>query len=335
METFHEEVRMPTDHGSTVVVFGSINADTCYRVQNLPLPGETVVAETAVASPGGKGANQAIAAAAAGSPTRMIGMVGSDAEAEPLLHALADRGVETSGIERHATAPTGRALVLVDEAGENSIVVLPGANGRLDAEFASQTVAVVEPGDVLVLQNEVPAAANRAAARLAREAGANVVWNAAPAPAGPDEIVHDIDLLVVNESELVRLAALLGIRHDSSTDPDAMSRLLAATLAALRREGDAGISGVCTLGADGAVFVSGDSAGHVPALRVTAVDTTAAGDTVVGYLAAHHGMPLRDRLELAGAAGALAVTREGASTSIPSLPDVRRALASTPERTTE
>ena len=191
-------------------------------------------------------------------------------------------------------------------------------------------LAGIGQGDVLVLQNEVPAAANRAAARRARAAGAAVVWNAAPAPAGLDEIVHDIDLLVVNESELVRLASLLGI-HPS--DREGMPQLLVRTLAALRPDGADGIDGVCTLGSEGAVYVSAEESGSVPAVPVRAVDTTAAGDTVVGYLAAHHTLPLRDRLGLAGAAGALAVTREGASASIPSLHDVEQLLASLPERT--
>lgn len=319
--------------GSAVVVFGSINADTCYRVQSLPTPGETVLAQTATASPGGKGANQAIAAAAAGASSRMIGIVGDDHEAESVIAALAHRRVDTKGIARRASAPTGQALVLVDDAGENSIVVLPGANGILDARFATERLSTIEPGDVLVLQNEIPAAANRAAARLARGAGAMVVWNAAPAPASLDDIVHDIDLLIVNESELVHLAALVGIESPSSTDMAAMSQLLDKTLTAVCRDEESGISGVCTLGSDGAVYVSPDGSGRVPAVQVQAVDTTAAGDTVVGYLAAHPALPLRDRLELAAAAGALTVTRKGASASIPSLHDVEQLLASTPERT--
>ncbi|MFF1877074.1 ribokinase [Leifsonia sp. NPDC058230] len=318
--------------GSTVFVFGSINADTCYRVSSLPLPGQTVLAGGAHASPGGKGANQAIASSAAGASTFMIGAVGDDTEASAMIRALGDRGVGVDGIVARPDVLTGRALVLVDDEGENSIVVLPGANALLDDRVAAEELTTIGAGDVLVLQNEVSAAANRAAARVARRAGAMVIWNAAPAPVAPEDLIHDIDLLVVNENELAQLAALLGVQPQGAEADDAV-RLLSETVDALRHDGHMTIDAVCTLGADGAVYVSAEGSGRVRAPRVDAVDTTAAGDTLVGYLAAHPTLPLGERLVLAGAAGALAVTREGASSSIPSLRDVERMLAATPERT--
>ncbi|GAA1447754.1 ribokinase [Leifsonia poae] len=333
METFHEEVHMARAERSTVFVFGSINADTCYRVPSLPLPGQTVLASSADASPGGKGANQAIASSCAGAPTFMIGAVGDDAEAAVMIRALNDRGVGVDGIVARRDALTGRALVLVDDEAENSIVVLPGANALLDDSVAVAELATIGAGDVLVLQNEVSAAANRAAADIARRAGAVVVWNAAPAPVAPQDLVHDIDLLVVNENELAQLAALLGVEQPRSDGADDTARLLSKTVDAIRHNGDRAVDAVCTLGADGAVYVSAEGSGRVRAPRVDAVDTTAAGDTLVGYLAAHLRLPLGERLELAGAAGALAVTRDGASSSIPALRDVERMLAATPERT--
>lgn len=316
----------------TVFVFGSINADSSYRMSILPAPGETVIASAAHASPGGKGANQAIAAAAAGATTRMIGVVGDDPATAPLLEALTARGVDAGSITTRSGATTGRAVVYVDDAGENSIVVLSGANDLADSSVASSGLSSLSSGDVLVLQNEVPAHANQAAVALARSAGATVIWNAAPAPSSPADFVADIDLLVVNENELVQISGILGIDAIADdtiaddTDAAGLSRLLAATASALDT------NAVCTLGSDGAIYVVDGQSGSVPAPKVHAVDTTAAGDTVVGYLAAHFDLPISVRLELAGTAGALAVTREGASTSIPYLGDVEKMLAKLTER---
>ena len=312
----------------TVFVFGSINADTSYRVAALPGAGETVIAASASSSPGGKGANQAIAAAAAGASTRLIGAVGADAAATSLLEALGSRGVDTAAITARPDAPTGNAVVYVDDAGENCIVVLSGANEQLDAKVASGGLSSIGAGDVLVLQSEVPAHANRAAAAIARTAGAAVIWNAAPAPASTSEIVGDVDLLVVNETELVQIARLLEITGATDELEIAhLAELLTATATTL--ETDA----ICTLGAAGAIYVVAGSSGRVAAPKVRAVDTTAAGDTVVGYLAAHAHLPIVERLRLATGAGALTVTRAGASSSIPPLTDVELMLVALTERT--
>ncbi|MGY4857838.1 PfkB family carbohydrate kinase [Cryobacterium sp. AP23] len=312
----------------TVFVFGSINADTSYRMTTLPMPGETVIAATASTSPGGKGANQAIAAAAAGAMTRMIGAVGDDAEAAALLAALTARGIDTASIATRPGFATGRAIVCVDDSGENSIVVLSGANTTLDATVAGTGLEEIAYGDVLVLQNEVPAAANRAAARHAQASGATVIWNAAPAPATAADLVTDIDLLVVNEHELKQIHGLLNFTasEDSSGGGD-LAGLLTAVAGAL--EADA----ICTLGPDGAIYDVAGQVGRVPAPTVRAIDTTAAGDTVVGYLAAHSALPVEERLHLAASAGALTVTRAGASSSIPHLTDVERMLVALTERT--
>lgn len=312
----------------TVFVFGSINADTSYRMTRLPAPGETVVASAARTSPGGKGANQAIASAAAGATTRMVGTVGNDSDGSALRDALSDRGIHTASVTTSADSITGRAVVYVDDAGENSIVVLSGANESLNADVAATGLAEIGNADVLVLQNEVPAEANRAAAWLASAAGATVIWNAAPAPATAADLVRNIDLLVVNEHELTQISALLRSTVASTTDSSDLVDVLSAV--ALELDTDA----ICTLGAEGAIFHVDGETGSVPAPKVRAVDTTAAGDTVVGYLAAHRDLPIEQRLHLAATAGALTVTREGASTSIPSLIDVEPLLAATTERTT-
>ncbi|WP_208747904.1 PfkB family carbohydrate kinase [Arthrobacter sp. PM3] len=312
----------------TVMVFGSINADASYRMTALPTPGETVIASTASASPGGKGANQAIAAAAAGAVTRMIGMVGDDSEGAAQLAALALRGVDTDSVTTRHGVATGRAVVFVDDSGENSIVVLSGANDLLDGDVAATGLASISTGDVLVLQNEVPAAANRAAARLAQSLGAKVIWNAAPAPTAAADRVHDIDLLVVNEHELKQISGILGI---DATGEGPGSSALSALLAECARALDA--DAICTLGSDGAIFFADGLSGSVAAPKVRAVDTTAAGDTVVGYLAAHAALPMGERLRLAAAAGALAVTRVGASSSIPHIGDVVALPVAPTERT--
>jgi len=308
---------------SKVFVFGSINADTSYRVASLPGPGETILASSALASPGGKGANQAIAASAAGAEAFMIGAVGDDTIATALLDDLAASGVDTTGIVATPGADTGRAVVYVDDAGENSIVVLPGANELLDEMTAASGLTSIGAGDQLVLQNEVPAKANRAAARLARAVGASVIWNAAPAPVSAADLVREIDLLVVNQHELVQLADILDL---PGSDND-LGALLAATAHKL------GADAICTLGPAGAIYVVGDRSGAVAAPQVRAVDTTAAGDTVVGYLAAHASLPVEQRLQLANSAGALTVTRAGASSSIPQLDIVQTMLATLTERT--
>ncbi|MCJ1675575.1 ribokinase [Rathayibacter sp. VKM Ac-2929] len=314
-----------------VVVVGSINADTTYRLAALPRPGETAIARSASVSAGGKGANQAIAAAAAGARTRMVGLVGADADADAALRSLRERGVDTDDVGRVAGATTGRAVIAVDDEGENSILVLSGANALVEETAVVAGLSALSAGDALVLQNEVPAGANHAAARRGREVGATVIWNAAPAPITLDELVLEADVLVVNAHELDRIAALLDVDRDTASFPDPPLELLRRTAVALSPSGR--LTGVCTLGSDGAVFVAADASGRVRAPRVRAVDTTAAGDTVVGYLAASQTAPLEERLLLAAAAGAVTVTRAGASSSIPALREVEQLLATTTERT--
>ncbi|WP_255945653.1 PfkB family carbohydrate kinase [Streptomyces odontomachi] len=303
----------------TVYVVGSINADTRILVPLLPGPGETVIAETSATSPGGKGANQAIAAAAAGAPTVLVGAVGDDAGTRALVRSVAERGVDVTFLRSRTGSLTGQATVLVDRSAENSIVVLPGANATVTEEDVAIGLASIADGDVLVLQNEIPAHVGRFAARSARRAGATVIWNAAPAPRRQADIVTDVDLLVVNEHELASIGRLLALPDELSEAPAELPEpLLHAVARTLRTQV------ICTRGALGAVHSDGREAVAVAAPQVVAVDTTAAGDTVVGYLAAHRGLPVRAGMALAGAAGALTVTRPGASPSIPTLCEVEQ-----------
>lgn len=309
----------------TVIVVGSINRDIRLDVVALPRPGETSMASASASGLGGKGANQAAAAAASGAATAFVGAVGPDGN--DLLVELAALGVDVAGTTCDAATPTGTAIVLVDDAGENSIVVSPGANASGSLEQIGAALSAAAPGDVLVLQNEIPTALNRHAAALGRRAGARVLWNAAPAPRSSDELLEDVDLLIVNETELHDIAQLLGAPARGAAGAS-VSHTAPAVAAAL------GCAVVCTLGARGALWSDGDNSGEVGAPRVDAVDTTGAGDTVVGYLAASLAASATETLAAATgravAAGAVTVTRRGAAAAIPSRHEVDAILAGAP-----
>jgi ribokinase len=293
-----------------VVVVGSLNLDLILRVEELPAPGATTSSQSLDESTGGKGANQAVAAAAAGAPTRMVGAVGAHDAGPRILDDLTGRGIDVSGVLLLDGVATGRAVVTVDARGENSIVVSAGANGGLSSDAIECALADLGPSDVVVLQNEIPVAATTAAARAARARGARVVWNAAPAPAGRAEVLDGLDLLVVNEGELAAIARHLQV------DGRSMVECVAAVRDAV------GADVVCTRGAAGALFAIGGESGALPAPAVPVIDTTGAGDTFVGYLCAQWAMggteTVVEQIELAIAAAALAVTRPGAAIAIPS-----------------
>lgn len=296
---------------ASITVIGSINVDDSLRLTRHPGPGETVSAHSLVTELGGKGANQAVAAARAGAAVRFVGAIGTD-NAQWILDSLQAEGIDTEHLARHEDVASGRAIVLVDDGGENSIIVVPGANHRIPDEAVHKACSTLAAGDVILLQNEVPTATSRLAARAARAAGATVVWNAAPAPDSADELVTDVDLLVVNEHELATTASMLSL---PAAEVEAQIRAVADRL-------DADV--VCTLGADGAAYTVDGTSGRQAARAVRAVDTTAAGDTFVGYLAAGlgRGAPLSEQLGTASLAGSLAVTRPGAAASIPYLREV-------------
>ena len=287
--------------GGRVSVFGSLNVDDVARVNRLPAPGETVTASSSAVHPGGKGANQAVAAARAGAPVRMVGVIGDDAGGRLLGDRLASDGIERS--LRTGAGPTGRAVILVDDDGENIIALVPGANAEAGAEDVERACGGLGPKDVLLMQLEIPLAAVGAAAARARKSGALVVLNAAPARQGLP--LSAVDVLVVNERECFQVA---GLSHGG--DLQAAATGLARTW---------GLTVVVTLGAAGAVFTEGGDLAVFPSPKVTAVDTTGAGDTFAGYLAASlvGGLSMGHSVARAVRAGALAVTREGAQPAIP------------------
>lgn len=295
-----------------IVVVGSLNLDLVARVGQMPRPGETVLALGYAEHAGGKGANQAVAAVRAGARVAMIGRVGRDDAGERLRDGLEQEGVDVTEVRR-VDAPTGRALIEVDDAGQNRIVVVPGANHAWRADDLPGHV--LDGADLVILQREVPEEIVTAAIRQARQAGAQVLLNFAPAgPVEPD-VLREVDVLVVNESEAAELAGLA--EEDVASDPTAAARSLAQ-----RVRGDV----VVTLGAEGAIHAGRGGEGQVPGFPVETVDTTAAGDAFVGAFAARlaEGAAVGEALLFGCAAGAEAATRAGAQPSLPTREAIER-----------
>ena len=298
-----------------VVVFGSITLDLVTRVPRLPSPGETLIGSGFASYPGGKGANQALAAARAGAAVRMYGAVGRDAAAESALALLRDGSVDVSGV-RAVDATTGSATILVDDTGENAIVVVPGANEKVDSDAVPD--AVLAPGAVLLLQQEVPAPANAALIVRAARAGMRIVLNAAPARPLARELLAMIATLIVNESEAASLGPLLGW-------PPETGGFAAAAAADID-----GLEVIVTRGAAGALSVRGHDSIQVAAPRVDVIDTTGAGDAFAGAFAAalDAGGDRIRALSVAAAAGSLACTMHGAQPALPSRDSIDALLRS-------
>ncbi len=296
-----------------VVVLGSLNMDLTLAVDRLPQAGETVLGGALRTTPGGKGANQAVAARRLGAAVRMVGRVGADAFGQSLRRGLAAEGIVSDSVTVDPRSPTGAALILVDPQGENQIAVAPGANGAVDGADVERALAALASDGVLVLQLEIPLTAVAAALTAPRPAGAIAVVNAAPATRELDPLLDRIDVLVVNESEAARLSDTAGAGRSGAHQAGAR----------LRQRGVATV--VITLGAGGAVVVDAEGPRWEPAPTVRAVDATAAGDAFVGALAAGlaAGRRPRDLLAFANAAGAVAATRPGAQVSLPGLHDLR------------
>jgi ribokinase len=284
-----------------VVVFGSINVDLVARVARMPLPGETLAGSSFRMSPGGKGANQALAARRAGAQVRMFGAVGRDAFAAGALANLEAEGVDLAGVVALGQS-TGVALIHVDPRGENAITVVAGANGAATAGQVPDEA--LGPTSTLVLQLEVSMDENALLLRRAR--GARVILNAAPASALPDALLRNAGILVVNETEAAVVGATLGL----PTAPDLFARSAATRFRN---------AVVVTLGARGALAASGDEFIAIAAPVTSIVDTTGAGDALVGALAAalDRGASLPAALAEGVAAGSLACRAFGAQDALP------------------
>jgi ribokinase len=285
---------------ATVDVFGSLNMDEVIRVARFPAPGETMMTIGVAHHPGGKGANQAVAAARAGASVKMIGAIGSDAAGEALLGALLDEGIDCRGIRRNAQLPTGKAYVLVDDHGENQVLVSPGANAEACARNA---------GGAQVFLSQLECPLHQVALFLeGRPCGAIGMLNAAPFIKEAVPIFENVDVLVVNETEL---ASYCGVSVPSSPhEAAAVARTLMVSPSQTI---------VVTLGKRGSVTVDREGATATAAFAASVVDTTAAGDCFCGFLAAQisQGCEFRIAVERAHRAAGLAVGRSGAMASIP------------------
>lgn len=278
-----------------IAVVGSVNQDIVLRVARHPGPGETVLGLGHDTLPGGKGANQAVAAARLGGDVRFVGRVGDDEAGRMLLEAFLDAGVDARFVTVDPDVPTGVAVITVDRAGENAIVVNPGANAAITTEQIAMAVGVVAAARVTLLQLEVPLDVVHRAAEMSR---GTVILNPAPARPLPDDLLAAVDLLVPNRHELERLTG--------SPDPASARALRVPTT-------------IVTLGGAGAAIVTATEITEVPAPAVDVVDTTGAGDAFVGALGAalDRGVPLGSAVRRAVVAGAFAVTAPGARGGMP------------------
>ena len=296
-----------------IVIIGSVNMDLVLRVPRMPLPGETLAGDRFMTIPGGKGANQAVACArlaAPGTRVAMVACVGDDAFGDQMRQSITACGIDDRYIDEMAGEATGIASIMVDANAQNSIVIAAGANGRLDVERIERARALIEQASIVLLQLEVPMATVIHSIELAHALGKTVVLNPAPAQALPRELLQKIDYLILNEIEAAMLA------EEQSEDIPMLARKLH----------DLGARNVVvTLGEKGVYgsFADGQQR-HLPARKVQAVDTTAAGDTFIGGFigAIAQGRDQFEAIAYAQAAAALSVTRVGAQTSIPTRDEV-------------
>lgn len=311
-----------------VCVIGSINIDLMVRAPKIPGAGETVLGGRFSTFPGGKGANQAVAASRCGAEATLVGLVGDDDHGRVLMGALQKERLELSRVQVRSGTPTGVALITSVEGGSNTIVVAPGANAQLSPEDVSGAEAAIGWADVVLAQLEVPVPAVLRAAEMARAAGKVFMLNAAPAPKASDalhELLRRTDVLVVNRSEGAAMANV-----DVGTDPARITLRLA----------ELGIATVVvTVGALGAILVHHGRPRRISTVKVTALDSVGAGDAFCGCLAvgwaavARAGHRSEEQFRLvdlaarrAAAAGALATTRRGAIPAIPTREEIDRAL---------
>ncbi|MBV6289329.1 ribokinase [Pseudomonas aegrilactucae] len=299
---------------ANVVVVGSLNMDLVTRAQRLPVAGETLAGESFGTVPGGKGANQAVAAARLGAQVAMIGCVGQDAYGDQLRQALLDEGIDCQGVDTAADVSSGVALIVVDASSQNAIVIVAGGNGQLLPASVQRFDALLQAAEVIICQLEVPQATVAYTLARARALGKTVILNPAPATGPlPADWFAAIDYLIPNESEA---SALTGLPvSDLPSARAAATQLLAMGAGKV----------IVTLGAQGALFADAQGFQHFAAPVVQPVDTTAAGDTFVGGFAAAlaQGKAQAEAIAFGQQAAALSVTRAGAQPSIPHLNELQ------------
>ncbi len=299
-----------------VVVIGSCNMDMTVRCKDLPIPGQTMMGESFVTNAGGKGANQAVAAAKLGAKTQIVARVGNGMFVPRFFESYDKVGLGHDFVIRDPQTPSGTALIFVDEEGENMIVVAPGANMKLAPADIEAAISVIEGAKVMILQLEVPLETVIYAAKLAKKHGTTVILNPAPVRALPQELLENVDIIVANEVEIMILSGAKDV--DTSTAALACRPILMQGVDHV----------ITTLGKDGAVVASLDSASKVRGFKVNAIDTTSAGDTFVGALACAltEGLALEEATHFANAAAALSATKVGAQQSMPTRGEVDEML---------
>ncbi|MDA0769183.1 MAG: ribokinase [Chloroflexi bacterium] len=300
-----------------VVVLGSINMDLVATMPRMPVSGETIMGDSFHTTPGGKGANQAVAAAKLGANVRMVGRVGNDAFGPTLLDGLRGHGIDVSGVAIDPSNSTGIAMILLESNGQNRIMAVYGANMGCDNAQLEAATRALEGADVLLLQLEVPLEVSLAAAEYARSQGIRVVWDPAPARELPVEAFVAADILTPNQSEA---EILTGIRVVDVDSAEAAARAILAKGTSVA---------IVKLGEEGLVFATKDQVRHLPAFDVNVVDSVAAGDAFGGGLAVGlgEGKALLDAVRLGMASGALAVTMSGAQEAMPTRQEVQALIA--------
>ena len=291
----------------SIVVVGSLNMDLVMRTARVPVGGETLHGHEFRMAPGGKGANQAVACARLGSKVTFIGQTGEDDFGKTLCEGLIRDGIDATGVKRTPEAGTGVAVILVEDTGQNRILLASGANGTWAVADIEKAGAAIESAAMLIIQLEIPMPVVQRAVEIAHHAGVPVLLNPAPACLLPEGLLSQVSILVPNESEASLLAGI--------PVKDAASAIEAARI--FRQQGVGCV--VVTLGDQGVAVVDAAGERHIAAHKVRAVDTTAAGDTFIGGLTAGlmEGMSMDAAVELGQRAGALCVTRPGAQPSIP------------------
>jgi len=300
---------------SKILVIGSSNTDLITTVKNFPAVGETISGASFLQVMGGKGANQAVAAHRLGGEVKFVTCLGNDANGQNALKYFKELGLDVSLAVIVDDAPSGTAIILVDENGENCIVVTPGANNRLEPLYINNMSSAIADCEMLVMQMEIPYDTVKAACKLAREHRKTVMLNVAPACRLDEELLNMVDILVVNETEAETVS---GAKIDVLGKEAIVNKLLASGATTI----------VLTLGKNGCILKSAQEFITVPAFPVKAVDTTAAGDTFCGALAAGltRGMKWSQALRFASAAAAICVTKMGAQPSIPDNAEVMEFL---------
>ena len=297
-----------------IIVIGSSNTDMVIRTRKMPRPGETVLGGDFMMNHGGKGANQAVAAAKLGGRTTFIGKVGNDVFGRQTVEMLRGLGIDVSYLGVSDTKPSGIALINVDDSGENSIAVASGANAELSTADIDAAEEAIRNAALIIMQLESPIETVTHAAKTAKKYGVPVILNPAPAPAHklPEELMANVDIIIPNETEAEIISGI--VITDQQSELLAINKIHAMGVKTV----------IFTLGSDGALVCENGECEKVPSFKVKAVDTTAAGDTFCGALcvALSEGMPIRDAVVFANRAASISVTRMGAQQSIPTRDEI-------------